>query len=107
MRASITAPIAFSPGSANRAAKETGSLMPPKHILNAPTNLMKDLGYGAGYEYDHNAEDGFSGQDYFPDEIDRMQFYRPGERGFEKEIAKRLAYWQKLRDARNAKADNA
>ena len=88
-------------GRANRAAKETGSLMPPKHILNAPTKLMAELGYGEGYEYDHNAEDGFSGQDYFPDEIERVSIYRPGERGFEKEIAKRLAYWQKLREAKN------
>lgn len=84
-------------GAAMRAAKETGSLMPPKHILNAPTGLMKDLGYGAGYAYDHNAEDGFSGQNYFPEDIERQKFYQPVERGFEREIAKRLDYWAKLR----------
>jgi putative ATPase len=87
-------------GAAMRAAKETGSLSPPKHILNAPTRLMKDLGYGAGYEYDHKAEDAFSGQNYFPDEMPRERFYSPVDRGFEREIAKRLAYWQKLRDER-------
>jgi len=81
-----------------RVAKETGSLAPPKHILNAPTNLMKDLGYGKGYQYDHDAEDGFSGQDYFPDEMNRQQFYRPDGKGFEKEIVKRLDYWRQLRD---------
>jgi putative ATPase len=85
-------------GAANRAARESGSLMPPKHILNAPTRLMKDLGYGAGYQYDHDAEEGFSGQDYFPEELPRQRFYRPTERGFEREVAKRLAYWQRLRD---------
>jgi len=79
-----------------RSAKETGSLSPPKHILNAPTNLMKDLGYGAGYEYDHDAEDGFSSQDYFPEEMQRANFYRPEGKGFEKEVVKRLDYWQKL-----------
>src|SRR5271170_5640312 len=62
-------------GAANRAAKETGSLMPPAHILNAPTKLMKNLGYGAGYQYDHDAEGGFSGQNYFPDDMARQQFY--------------------------------
>ncbi len=85
-------------GAANRAAKETGSLMPPMHILNAPTKLMKNLGYGAGYEYDHDAEDAFSGQNYFPDGMGRPDFYRPVERGFEREIVKRLAYWAKLRE---------
>lgn len=89
---------------AMRSAKETGSLMPPKHILNAPTGLMKDLGYGAGYAYDHNAEDGFSGQDYFPEDIERQNFYQPVERGFEREIAKRLDYWAKLRADRRADA---
>ena len=83
-----------------RAAKETGSLMPPKHILNAPTKLMREIGYGEGYAYDHNAEEGFSGQDYFPEEMDRQQFYRPVERGFEREIKKRLDYWAKLRRQR-------
>jgi putative ATPase len=87
-------------GAATRTAKETGSLMPPKHILNAPTRLMKDLGYGKGYEYDHDSEEGFSGQDYFPDGMTRQRFYRPAERGFEREIAKRLAYWDKLRHKR-------
>ena len=89
-------------GEAMRSAKETGSLMPPKHTLNAPTGLMKDIGYGAGYEYDHNAEDAFSGQDYFPDNIDRQTYYRPVERGFEREITKRLEYWSKLRGQRQS-----
>ena len=87
-------------GAARRAAKETGSLMPPKHILNAPTRLMKDLGYGKGYAYDHNAPDAFSGQNYFPDGMARQEFYRPAERGFEREIRKRLEYWTKLRAER-------
>lgn len=80
------------------AAKQTGSLMPPAHILNAPTSMMKDLGYGAGYEYDPDTNDGFSGQNYFPEGMERQQFYTPVERGFERDIQKRLAYWQKLRD---------
>ncbi|MCB2106666.1 MAG: replication-associated recombination protein A [Rhodobacteraceae bacterium] len=84
-------------GAAMKAARETGSLMPPKHILNAPTKLMKDIGYGDGYQYDHNAADGFSGQNYFPDGMARRAFYAPPERGFEREINKRLAYWAKLR----------
>jgi len=84
-------------GAAMRAAKETGSLMPPKHILNAPTGLMKEIGYGAGYQYDHDTPDGFSGQDYFPDGMARPQFYAPDARGFEREIRKRLDYWDKLR----------
>ena len=87
-------------GASRAAARETGSLSPPKHILNAPTRLMKDLGYGAGYEYDHNAEDAFSGQNYFPDGMERVRFYDPVDRGFEREIAKRLAYWDRLRDQR-------
>ena len=78
-------------------ARGTGSLMPPMHILNAPTRLMRDLGYGKGYVYDHGNEEGFSGQNYFPDGIARSQFYRPGDRGFEREIKKRLEYWDKLR----------
>ncbi|MHA1537785.1 MAG: replication-associated recombination protein A [Alphaproteobacteria bacterium] len=82
---------------ATRSAKETGSLMPPKHILNAPTRLMKDIGYGKGYEYDHDAEDGFSGQNYFPEDMERQVFYQPVERGFERDIKKRLDYWAKLR----------
>lgn len=89
-------------GRATRAAKETGSLMPPKHILNAPTRMMKELGYGKGYAYDHDAPEAFSGQDYFPEEMPRRQFYRPVERGFEREIAKRLDYWAKLREKRRA-----
>jgi putative ATPase len=84
-------------GSAMRAAKETGSLMPPKHILNAPTRLMKQLGYGKGYAYDHDTAEGFSGQDYFPEEMERRRFYEPVERGFEREIRKRLEYWDRLR----------
>ena len=88
-------------GAAKRAAKMHGSLMPPKHILNAPTKLMKEIGYGKDYHYDHDAEDGFSGQDYFPDEMDREQYYQPIERGFEREITKRLEYWAKLREKRN------
>ena len=82
---------------AKRAAQQTGSLMPPKHILNAPTKLMKAEGYSKGYEYDHDAPDAFSGQDYFPDDMDREVFYDPPERGFEREIRKRLDYWAKLR----------
>jgi len=84
-------------GAARRAAQETGSLLPPKHILNAPTTLMKSEGYGAGYQYDHDTAEGFSGQDYFPDEMERRQFYAPPERGFEREIRKRLEYWERLR----------
>jgi putative ATPase len=91
--------VAF--GRAMRTARETGSLMPPKHILNAPTRLMRDLGYAKGYAYDHNEAEGFSGQNYFPDGMERQQFYRPAERGFEREIAKRLDYWAKLRAKRN------
>lgn len=85
---------------AMRAAKEHGSLLPPKHILNAPTKLMKEEGYGGGYEYDHDAPDAFSGQDYFPEAMGRMTFYDPPERGFEREIRKRLEYWAKLRRER-------
>ena len=92
-------------GAARRHAKDTGSLMPPKHILNAPTNLMKDLGYGAGYNYDHDAPDAFSGQDYFPDDTDRQTFYDPVERGFERELRKRLDYWDRLRKERNSGED--
>ena len=87
-------------GAARAAAKATGSLMPPAHILNAPTKLMKSLGYGAGYEYDHGTEDAFSGQNYFPDGMNREEFYRPKDRGFEREIGKRLDYWTKLRQVR-------
>jgi putative ATPase len=87
---------------ARRAAEETGSLMPPKHILNAPTKLMKQEGYGAGYAYDHDTEEGFSGQNYFPDDMARKIFYNPPERGFERDIRKRLDYWAKLRDAKSS-----
>jgi putative ATPase len=81
-------------------AKNTGSHPPPKHILNAPTDLMKDQGYGDGYAYDHDAEDGFSGQNYFPDGMKRPGYYVPVERGFERELSKRLAYFEKLRARR-------
>jgi putative ATPase len=84
-------------GAARRAAEEHGSLMPPAHILNAPTRLMKDLGYGRGYEYDHEADDAFSGQNYFPDAMARQKLYEPKDVGFEREVAKRLDYWAKLR----------
>jgi putative ATPase len=82
---------------ANDAARKTGSLTPPKHILNAPTRLMKDLGYGKGYNYDHDTAEGFSGQNYFPDGMARHRFYQPVERGFEREILKRIEYWDRLR----------
>jgi len=81
-------------------ARDSGSAPPPKHILNAPTQLMKDEGYGAGYAYDHDAEDGFSGQTYFPDDMERVSFYAPVERGFERELAKRLTYFERLRQSR-------
>jgi len=85
---------------AMREAKKTGSEPPPKHILNAPTSLMKDQGYGEGYNYDHDAEDGFSGQNYFPDGIKRPTLYQPVERGFERELKRRLDYFTKLRAKR-------
>ena len=91
--------VAF--GEAKRVAKEAGSLLPPKHILNAPTKLMKTEGYGSGYEYDHDSEEAFSGQDYFPEQLGRQKFYDPPERGFEREIRKRLDYWAKLRNERS------
>jgi putative ATPase len=87
-------------GNAKRAAAETGSLSPPMHILNAPTGLMRDLGYGKGYDYDHDAPDAFSGQNYFPESMARRALYQPVERGFEREIRKRLDYWAKLRRER-------
>ncbi len=83
-----------------KSAKDTGSLAPPANILNAPTKLMKDIGYGAGYTYDHNAADGFSGDNYWPDGMAAEQFYTPVERGFEREVKKRLDYWDKLRSER-------
>jgi putative ATPase len=89
-------------GAAMRAAKQAGSLLPPKHILNAPTNLMKEEGYGRGYSYDHDEEEAFSGQNYFPDALTRQQFYDPPERGFEREVKKRLEYWAKLRKERGS-----
>jgi putative ATPase len=85
---------------AMRAAEQTGAHPPPKHILNAPTQLMKDEGYGAGYDYDHDTEDGFSGQDYFPDGMAREQFYKPVARGFEREMTRRLDYFAQLRAKR-------
>ena len=89
-------------GQAMRAARETGSLTPPSHILNAPTKLMKELGYGAGYDYDHDAEDSFSGQNYFPPGMERRVFYRPADRGFERELGRRMAHWATLRAERAA-----
>ncbi len=85
---------------ARASARETGSQMPPRHILNAPTRMMKEIGYGAGYAYDHDAEDGFSGQDYFPEGMKRPVFYAPPERGFERELKKRVEYFAKLRAKR-------
>jgi len=82
---------------AKKLAKSTGSLMPPMEILNAPTKLMKDLDYGAGYSYDHDTEHGFSGRNYFPEDLERQKLYRPVERGFERDIIKRLDYWNGLR----------
>ncbi|NOC46137.1 replication-associated recombination protein A [Ruegeria sp. HKCCE3926] len=87
---------------AMRLAKQSGSEPPPKHILNAPTSLMKEQGYGAGYAYDHDAEDGFSGQNYFPETMKRPVLYQPVERGFERELKKRLDYFAKLRTQRNS-----
>ncbi|WP_298022001.1 replication-associated recombination protein A [uncultured Parasphingopyxis sp.] len=84
-----------------RSAKETGSLMPPMNIVNAPTKLMKDVGYGKGYAYDHDDPEGFSGADYWPDEMDPQNYYRPRERGFEAKVAERIAYWERLRAERN------
>jgi putative ATPase len=83
-----------------KAAKDTGSLQPPQNILNAPTKLMKDIGYGAGYHYDHESEHGFSGDNYWPEEMAPQTFYVPVERGFEREVRKRLEYWDKLRQER-------
>ncbi len=88
--------------SARKFAAQHGSLMPPKHILNAPTKLMKNQGYGHDYKYDHDEENGFSGQDYFPENVaPRPEFYHPVPRGFERDIAKRLNYWDKLRETKN------
>ena len=93
---SVAAYRAF--GTAMRVARESGSLMPPKHILNAPTRMMKEQGYGKGYVYDPDTETGFSGQNYFPEGMARQDFYRPEETGFERDIRRRLAYWRKLRE---------
>jgi putative ATPase len=87
-----------------RSAKETGSLMPPAHILNAPTRLMKDIGYGKDYAYDHSTEEGFSGQDYWPEEMEAQSFYEPTERGFEARVRERLAFWDDKRRELKAKA---
>ncbi|MDP2698497.1 replication-associated recombination protein A [Thalassospira sp.] len=86
-------------------ARDTGSLTPPAHILNAPTKLMKDIGYGQGYAYDHDEKDGFSGQNYFPDGMRRQQFYQPVERGFERDLQKRVAYFDRLRRERHKNSD--
>ncbi|HEX7784065.1 MAG TPA: replication-associated recombination protein A [Sphingobium sp.] len=80
-----------------KSARETGSLMPPQNILNAPTKLMKEIGYGKGYAYDHDSPEGFSGDNYWPDAMQAQQFYRPVDRGFEKRIAERMAFWDDLR----------
>ncbi len=88
---------------ATQAAKQHGSLLPPKHILNAPTKLMKGEGYGDGYRYDHDEPDAFSGQDYFPEKMGRQTFYDPPERGFERDIRKRLDWWAKLRKERSGR----
>jgi putative ATPase len=88
-------------GAARDLARRTGSAPPPKHILNAPTRLMKDEGYGRGYQYDHDAEDAFSGQNYFPDGMKRPVLYQPAERGHERELKKRLDWFAQLRAKRN------
>ncbi|ACE05768.1 hypothetical protein Aasi_0336 [Candidatus Amoebophilus asiaticus 5a2] len=88
---------------ARKSAKETGSFMPPKIILNAPTKLMRGEGYGEGYIYDHDTKESFSGQNYFPDEMKRQEFYSPPQRGFEREIKKRLDYWARLRSSLSTK----
>ena len=87
---------------AQDAARQTGSEPPPKHILNAPTRLMKEQGYGAGYAYDHDAEDGFSGQNYFPDGMRRGVYYSPVDRGFERELKKRAEFFAGLRARRGS-----
>jgi putative ATPase len=82
--------------------KQTSSEPPPKHILNAPTDLMREQGYGVGYEYDHDNADGFSGQNYFPEKIERSSAYQPVERGFERELKKRINYFKSLREKRKS-----
>jgi len=91
--------------SSKKFASENGSLMPPKYIINAPTKLMKDMGFFEGYIYDPDTKDGFSGQNYFPEQIQRQEFYKPFEKGFEREIIKRLDYWKKLRKIKNGEKD--
>ena len=86
--------------SAWKSARDTGSLMPPQNILNAPTQLMKDVGYGKGYAYDHDAEDGFSGDNYWPEEMEPQTYYVPVERGFERKVRERIEYWKRLREER-------
>jgi len=88
-------------------AKETGSLMPPMHILNAPTKLMKSVGYGKGYAYDHDADDGFAGQDYWPEEMEPQAFYEPTDRGFEARVRERLEYWEERRKELQQSGDDA
>jgi len=88
-------------GTAARDATEDVAEPVPTHLRNAPTKLMRSQGYGEGYDYDHDAPEAFSGQDYFPEQLDRQKFYDPPERGFEREIRKRLEYWEKLRRERN------
>ena len=82
-------------------ARSTGSLAPPAHILNAPTKLMKDIGYGKDYAYDHQADDGFSGADYWPEDMEPQTYYQPVERGFEREVRKRMDWWDKRRSELN------
>jgi putative ATPase len=84
-------------GAAHQSAKRTGSLMPPAHILNAPTRLMKELGYGKDYQYDPDTADGFSGADYFPEDMDRETYYRPTSNGYESQVNERLRRWAALR----------
>lgn len=91
---------------ARKAAEANGSLVPPKYILNAPTKMMKEMGYNEGYQYDHDAPDGFSGQDFFPEKMGRQRYYDPPERGFEREIRKRLSYWERLRQERRKAGDS-
>ncbi len=93
-------------GVAMRSARDHGSLMPPKHILNAPTRLMREHGYGAGYVYDHDTPEGFSGQGHFPEDMADETYYRPGDRGFEREIGKRLESWRRLRTEAKRRPDD-